>query len=719
MCGAALLWAMPAEAQGEGDKWISCSPPRGIFAETAPRSEIPPGRTALSADQAISEAGGDSLFRGSVVIQRDALTLQADEAKYDQRSGEVTVEGNVVYHGDGVVMQGERAGVNLPQQSGEFEGVVFHFPESHAFGSAEQLSLQSSEHSTLTGVRYTTCSPGQEDWLLSASELQLDQQSNTGEAYHTVFRFKGVPIFYSPYLNFPLAGRKSGLLPPTFGSSEQSGSDTRLPIYWNIAPNYDATFTPRYLSKRGAMLMSEFRYLGENSEGELHADHIGDDKLFGADRNTLSLQHRSHFASGWGTTAVGRRVSDPLYLSDLGTAEGSGDSQLERRFDLHYNGSHWNFLARAQGYQTLSGLEPYRRLPQLRLNGRSTLRPNSLNATLQSEAVHFGHDDDTLTTGSRLDLKPAVSLPLQGAAWYLTPTAAWRYSDYRLENHPAGERFSRSLPILSLDSGLFFDRQTTLGEGAFTHTLEPRLFYLAVPYRDQDALPLFDTALPSPGFDQLFRDNRYNGADRQSDTRQLTTALTTRLLDDASGVERLRASIGRSHYFEDRRVQLNPTDPIETLPHSDIFAELELQPIDLLHLGVNGSYDTEAERNEQLGARVRYQPGSKQLLSLDYRYDETAQLRQGDALLFWPLAQQWQLLGRWRYDLENRENLDQLAGVEYESCCWSLRLIGRNHRDSINTEMERSFYLTFEFKGLGSLGGRLEDALQDGLPTYD
>jgi LPS-assembly protein len=720
--GTGLPFAYGESADGTAEqgpgRWGSCPLPTGIFAEAPPASSGKPGQTELSADEAVSQAGGTSEFRGHVVVQRDGRTLQGDTASYDQQSREVTVEGNIVFHGEGLVMQGDSARMQMENNSGEFSGARFHFPAVHAFGQAEQLTLSDAEHSSLKGVSYTTCPPGHEDWLLSANELQLDQQSNTGEAYQTVLRFKGVPIFYSPYLNFPLTGRKSGLLFPTIGSSDSGGSDVSLPIYWNIAPNADATFTPRNISTRGPMLMNEFRLLTENSKGEIQADYLFDDKIFGADRNYLAVDYSTRFAQGWSSTLLLRRASDALYLNDLGSdVDANTASHLERRLDLNYNDEHWNFLARAQGYQTLSGSEPYQRLPQLVLNGQSTRRPNQLQFTLGSEAVSFAHDT-LIPTGNRLDLKPGVTLPLQGAAWYLKPTAAWRYTGYELKDAPAEERITRSLPIVSLDSGLYFDRETTLAGSAMTQTLEPRLFYLSVPYQDQNTLPLFDTANSDLSFSQLFRDNRFTGADRQGDANQLTTALTTRLLDDDSGKERLRASIGRIHYFADRQVQLNSIDPVETAYYSDLFAELELQPTDRLRLGLDSRYDTERDASRQLSGRLRYQPDARRLLNLNYRYDETPQLTQTDTLLFWPLARQWQWLARWRYDLDHDEDLELLAGVEYESCCWSIRLIGRNHRNSISEEMGHSIYLTFEFKGLASLGGRIEDALGGDLLTY-
>ncbi len=718
--GVPVIEAQSKESDTLAERWFSCPAPIGIFAETPPAAnpEAKPGETALTADKASSLANGKSYFSGNVVVERDGRILRGDEARYDPKAQQIDVEGNVAFYGGSMVMHGERATMSMQQESGEFDGVAFHFPERHAFGQAGKLTFKDANRSVLKDVQYTTCSPGHEDWRLNASKLKLDQESNTGEAYNTVVRFKSVPVFYSPYLNFPLSGRKSGLLPPTIGSSEDSGTDVQLPYYWNIAPNYDATFTPRYLSKRGAMLMSEFRLLTEHTEGEVKGDFLSDDELYGEDRHYLALDHLSRFDNGWSSDLTYHRASDELYLKDLGGYGDNTSSHLQQRLDIQYRDEYWHFLARAENYQALSGDTPYRRLPQLKLNGQSSRKPNQLQFAFESEAVIFDHDDE-VTTGSRVDLKPSLSLPLQGAAWYLKPTAAWRYTHYNLENTLIDEELSRSLPILTLDSGLFFERDTVIANKGLTQTLEPRLFYLAVPHEDQNALPLFDTDHADFRFNQLFRDNRFVGADRQGDANQLTAALTTRFIDNTDGRERLRASIGRTQYYEDREVGLNVGDPIETEEYSDLFAEIEAAPTNALRLGISSRFDTDRERSEELNGRIRYQPDNKRLLSLDYRYDETELLQQTDTLMFWPVARQWQLLGRWRYDLDNAENLDLLAGVEYQSCCWSLRLIGRNHRDTINDDLERSIYLTFELKGLGGLGGRLEDALEEGLLSYE
>ncbi len=713
LCGV-LCYGVAAAQEAES-AWRYCPPPPPLFAAPLPSGELGEGETALEADEVVSQSNGESLLRGNVVVEHDGTTLQGDEARFNQAEKRVTVEGQMRFHGEGLSMSGEGAQLDLEQNSAEFQRVEFYLPEQHAFGSARQFSQQDADHATLKKVRYTTCPPGREDWLLSAGTLKLDQQSNTGEAYNTVFRLGRVPVFYSPYLNFPLAGRKSGLLFPEIGNSESSGSDVRLPLYWNIAPNYDATITPRYLSRRGAMVMGEFRFLTEQSEGQIQADYLPDDQLQGDDRSYLAVDTRSRFHNGWYSQLKLRDASDSLYLEELGDSNvSSASSHLERRLDVGYRDRLWHFLARTQSYQTLNGTAPYQRLPQLKLQGESERLPNRLHYTIDSELVRFAHEEQVVT-GTRLDLKPGISLPLQGAAWYLHPSAAWRYTAYQLEDHPQGESFERSLPILSLDGGLFFEREATLFGTNAVQTLEPRLYYLHVPYEAQDTLPNFDTAVAPRNLSQLFRDNRFNGADRQGDANQLSAALTSRLLDERSGRERLRASIGRTLYLEDREVALGSGDPSGTTRYSDLFAELMVQPLEQLRFNLDLRYDTGKKAQEEVHGRVRYQSGLKRLLALDYHQDVANDLQQGSTLLFWPLARQWQLLGRWRYDLDQSDNLELLAGVEYESCCWSARLFGRQHRTTVNEAMDNSVYLTFGFKGLGSMGDRLEDFLDEGL----
>ncbi len=712
---AILLIAPAIGAAQEDARWSLCPLPQQNDSYSGDAS-LSKGSTRVDADEAYAEADGITRLRGNVVVQRNNAMLLGDQAEYDKRNDLLRLEGNTSYRSGGLRIDSTRAQMDLSKESGNFEQAQFLIRDTHGAGSAERIEVADPQHANLYQLRYTTCDPQDPDWQLKADELLLDRNSNTGEAWHATLSFMGVPFFYSPYLNFPLEGRKSGLLPPTFGTSERNGTDFSLPIYWNIAPNQDATFTPRTITARGGMLMGEYRYLGLQSRAILRGSYLGNDKLYGEDRGYLYLNHRARLGEGWNSTLLYREVSDNEFFRDelAFSDESTSQTHLQRRADLTYNNESWRFLARAQDYQTLSGTSPYQRLPQLRLDSRQPSRRDQLNLSLSSEAVRFAHDS-RVPTGERLDLKPSVTLPLGGAAWFLTPKLAWRYTSYQLTDSTAGDHLERSLPISSLDGGLFFERSLQVSNSPYTQTLEPRLFYLNVPYEDQSDLPRFDTALRDFSFGQLFSDNRFSGADRQADANQLAAALTTRFIDEQSGRERLRASIGQLHYFAERKVGLTDTTPIDTAGTSNLIGELAFSPVDAFSLGVSEEWDPRAEREERLSTRLRYSPEEGKVLSLNYRYHRADQIRQADMTLLWPVTPRWRLLATYRYDLENEGELESIGGLEYQSCCWSLRLVAQERRDAVNEALDHSIYLTLELKGLASLGRGLEENVGRGI----
>lgn len=698
-------------------RWDLCPPVLDARArELPPPSTLDPETTQVTADTAYAEAESITRLRGNVVVQRGSATLLGDTANYNRRSDLLHMLGNVSYRDKGTRIDSEEAQMLLGQESGTFNAARFHFPDGHASGHAGKIIITDKEHARLEQLRYTTCHPDKVDWELKADALELNRETNTGEAWNATLSLKGVPFLYTPYINFPLEGRKSGLLPPTFGNSERNGTDFSLPIYWNIAPNQDATITPRTITRRGAMLMGEYRFLTRNTNGQINGSFLGDDTLYGDDRSYFSLRHNARFGTGWRSNLVYRRASDSdFFLDELAGPEESGSqTHLERRADLHYSDHYWRFLARVQNYQTLSGSAPYQRLPQLRLNGATPERKNRLRLELASEAVRFDHENP-VPTGDRLDVKPALSLPLGGPAWFLTPKLAWRYTSYRLQDYAPGETYERSLPIGSIDGGLFFERSLRLDNTPYTQTLEPRLFYLRVPYEDQDELPRFDTGQSDLSFAQLFSDNRFTGADRQGDADQLTVALTSRLLDERSGRERLRAAIGQVHYYRDREVTLTPGASIATRNSSDIFGEITVTPTDALSFRVTEQWNPDEQQVERLNSRLRYAPGARKVFNLGYRYTREDELHQADMVVLWPINRRWRLLGRHYYDLENEATLDTIGGLEYESCCWSLQVLARAQRNSINEELNHSIYFTLELKGLANLGRSLEESVGRGI----
>ena len=694
-------------------RWRLCPTPLILSpAQRQHLEQLPSGVLHGQAEQLFSEADGPLRLLGRVQLEQQGMQLFSQQADYDRQNDHLLLIDAVMLRSPSMQIKGESASYHPGQQHGTVTQASFFLANSHSFGSAEQLIIHDPQQLELSQLRYTTCPPEQPDWQLRARRLKLNQATNTGEAYHATVRFKGVPIFYSPYLNFPLAGRKSGLLPPTFGSSDSNGTDFSLPVYWNIAPHRDATFTPRHLAKRGNMLGAEYRFLGQQSAGEVYGSLLPNDRQTSEDRSELSLRHQARLSDGWHSELLYRGVSDhAFYHDDLGNPQDDRNaSQLERRFDLRYSDPHWQFLARAQDYQTLDGISPYQRLPQLQLRGSSPRHNNRLHYSLHSEAVSFRHRERQ-PTGERVDLKPALTLPMAGMAWFLTPTLAWRHTEYQLQDHLADVHQVRSLPLTSLDSGLFFERPVALANRRFTQTLEPRLYFLHVPYREQDELPLFDSSRSYFSYAGLFRDNRFNGADRQGDARQITLGISSRLLEDGSGRERASVALAQAHYLEERRVTLEPAQPPETRQQSDIIAELGLSPLDHLSLRLTEQWNPDTRKVEQIGAGMRYTPGQGQAILANYRYYRPEALHQADLTMLWPLGPQWRILAHHNRDLHYRRTMESIAGLEYQSCCWTIRLIGKAQRNSVDDTLNHSIMLTLELKGLANLGSTLEQSI--------
>lgn len=748
LAAAATLLPAPGgaqEAPETGDPWGLCPPVQMPLAVREPGAAAGEDgeRTVLSADRARTDDRDTAVFEGNVQVERAGSRLQADTARYDKRRDTLEAEGEIVYQAPDVVFEAARATVNLGEDSGELEQTRFYYPEMHAFGEAESVQLESPERTRLEGATYSTCPPDKQDWRLKAGRIELDQGTNTGEAWNVTLAFKGLPFAYLPYMNFPLAGRKSGLLAPVYSNSERAGTELAIPYYWNIAPNRDATITPHYIQERGTGLQTEFRYLNWNSAGTITYDFLNDDRLFREellaadgpvngldpddnDRYFLTVNHTQQLTNRWSARLGFQEVSDRLYFEDFNsTLSSTSITHLERRLDLNYRNGGLGFLARAQDYQTLiEGAEPYRRLPQLYLTYTPPPRPWQVNYDLGAEYVTFEHTSRS-PTGSRLDLAPSVSYPLEGAAWFLTPRVQLRHTQYQLDYDPAVAAPdtetdpSRTLPLYSLDGGLFFERDAHLGQTPLIQTLEPRLYYLYVPFEEQSGLPVFDTSDMTFSFAQLFRPNRFNGPDRVGDANQVSATLTTRFLHGDTGQQLAWGSIGQIAYFEDRRVNLRGDEAERST--SDLIGELGANPIPALSLSAAARWNPEEQTEEEWAARVRYAPSEGRELTAAYRLTQGGEVSNTDVLALWPVTPRWHVLGRWYYDRVEERSLDTVVGLEYESCCWSVLLAGRT-RPFTNAdggiESDRTIHLMLQLKGLGNIGRGLDTIISEGILGY-
>ena len=695
-------------------------------APTLPDPALPaprdPADPRLSVDAARSESSTDSptILEGDVRAVQGARTLRADRIEYQRASGALRAEGGLRYRDDRVALSGERAEFELGTDAGRFLAPVFEFVDRPGRGSAAELRALDADRVVIETVRFTGCPPGDESWTLAAEQLRIDRATGKGEADDVLVRFKGVPLFYTPWLSFPVDDRRlTGFLPPQLSGSERHGTELRLPWYWNIAPERDATIAFRPMTKRGLMLENELRYLGQRHRGVVDLEVLSNDAVTGEPRAYGRVRHRSAFGASWTLDLDLAAVSDPQYFEDFGSSlVATTQAYLPRRIDLLSSGTHYAFRARLLDYAITDPTvaladEPYGKLPQLALVAATERGQLGLAYDLGVELTSFTHD--LLVEGVRLDLKPRVSLPLRGPGWFATPALAWRHTSYALSDDPLfPDATDRALPLASFDAGLLFERDLAWG-GGMLQTLEPRLFYLYVPYRDQSDVPLFDTAIPDVHVHQLFRDNRFIGADRQADANQLAAALTSRLIEPGTGRVVLEASLGQISYFADRRVTLGAAP--ETLARSELIAEVASDMTADLSVSAAAVFDPEHLDTARSNLAVRWRPSDRERVDFSYRF-RRGSVEQLDLAVVWPLAPRWRGIARWNYSLLDEATLESLAGIEYESCCWALRIGTRRYVFNRTGETDQTIFLQLELKGLARVGEPLEELLERGTSTY-
>ena len=601
-----------------------------------------------------------------------------------------------------------------------FEGAEFQLGQEGSRGSAQVLEINQEGRLELADVGYTTCPPDSNDWIIEAGDIELDTNSGVGKARNLKLRFQGVPILYAPYLSFPISdARKSGILTPEIGSTGRSGNELSIPYYWNIAENYDATFTPRLLTARGLQMGTEFRYLFEGSDGILQAEYLPDDNRVDDNRHLISFDHQTLFKNGWRNIVDFREVSDNQYFEDLGGSLSiSSITHLNRSVGFDYYGDRWSIAALFQDYQTIDEAilptdEPYRRLPQIVVSGAW---PDSLlgfDFGVGTEIVNF--DRNVGVTGWRLNSTAEARWSLERPGWFFTPGVKWDHTQYQLKDTLPGEVDdpSRTLPIASLDLGLHFERTLNGGTDRI-QTLEPRILYVHVPHRDQDNLPVFDTILPDLNLVQLYRENRYLGVDRITDTDQLSIGVTSRIMDTSSGRELMTATIGQALYLSEQGVAL-PGQTSLVGDSSDYIAELGFLLYDNLNFDVGHQWSESGATQSE--ARLQYRPSSNKILNFAYRFRRDS-LEQGDVSWSWPLSQSWNFVGRYNYSFRDERVLEQFYGLEYESCCWGLRLVSRRYISRRDGTRDSSIGLQLVLKGMMSVGTAADRLLERGILGY-
>ncbi len=679
----------------------------------------------ITSDHAEMYRDGRAILKGDIEVSQGESRLRADLASFDPVSEHFELSGHVRLERPGIQLLGDSAVYNSRTGNARLTGAHFLIPDRGIRGSADTLRSGVGETIKLRDVRYTTCPPDKEDWVLIADRIELDREVGRGSARQATVRFKSVPFLYLPYFTFPLDDRrKSGFLIPDIGNSDRSGFELRTPFYWNIAPNYDLTFSPRLLSKRGIQYNNEFRYLlgSPRTAGEIQLEYLpDDDERDGDNRHFASILHQTRFRNGWWANIDASDASDANYFEDLGSSAAStSQTHLERALEFERNSEHWSLLARFQNFQTIDNTisrddEPYERLPQLIAQGRWPEKWFGTTLGIDSEFVHF--DRDTGVTGQRLDIYPRAELPLRRGGMYLRPAVGYRYTFYDLSDAETGDDDNpdRSAPIYSVDGGMRLERE--IGEKRVVlNTLEPRAQYVYIPRRDQDDIPVFDTLEPDFNLVQLFQINRYAGPDRLGDTNRIALGLTTRVFDTDTGRQYLSATIGQQYFFENESVAL-PGETPNSSGSSDTIAELGFGLFNAWNIDLDLRWDHDTDEFEKAAVRFQYRPKSDRVANLSYRLIEN-QLEQIDLSTAWPLTRRWRAIGRYNYSIRDDSELERFVGLEYQTCCWALRGVYRRLITDREGDRDTSIMLQLELKGLANVGSSVEALLQEGILGY-
>jgi LPS-assembly protein len=632
----------------------------------------------------------------------------------------IEARGNVLFQEPRLTVSAPQGSLNLDSGALWVERARYRIPERHARGEAAEARREQPDVLELEQASFTTCPSGDDAWKLVASRVTLDRAEGIGTARHARFEVRGVPVLYTPYVRFPIDDRRrSGFLTPSIGSTSRSGFQLVLPLYLNLAPNYDATLTGRYLEERGLQGIGELRYLLPGHSGRLAVALLDDGKAERL-RSRFDFQHRSRLTGRWTADLRYQSVSDQRYFTDLGDTLGqTSRTHLARYANLQYSAGTWRLLAQAQDFQTIDPdiapvNYPYQRLPRLDLLGRDPRGPWGLDTAWHGEWVRFGHAEKT--TGMRLDGSLEVRRPFEQPAWHVTPTAGFRVTGYALDGDPSDERPLRALPYGAVEAGLAFERPWS--NGTLVQTLEPRARYLYVPYADQTDIPIFDTNLFDFSYAQLFRNNRFSGADRVGDANQLSLALESALLHPATGRVLAGAGLGQIVYFSDRRVTL-PGRPPDTARFSNLVGEAYMEFGGGWRLQGELQWDPEAALLDRAAVAMRYRDPEQRLFNLAYR-ERFGVLQLFDVSMALPITRHLRGVARWSYDLRNDNTQDALAALEYDTCCWALRLaLRRVFRGDIDGDpYNDSFQFQLVLKGFTSIGDDIDALLARDVVGY-
>ncbi len=716
-------------------------------------AQRPPEESDINAEASSTELQGDDVYlRGGVAVKQGYRRLRGEEAYYNRSEGAGTLTGGIRIREPGILLQGREASFSSDTGEAEIEGSEFVLHQQHIRGAAERLRRDAEGLVHIEDGELTYCAPGDHDWLIRADDMELDLQEGLGTARGAKVELGGVPVIYLPWLRFPLDDRRrTGFLWPDVGSDSRGGVDIATPVYFNLAPNYDALYTPRYIQDRGfnheIALRYQHPYVGSWAVG---GAFLGDDDRYKQERPDLDdhdrwlgkVQHRGLFDQRWRSLVDYSKASDVDYLKDLQTTNlaTQRETSLLQLGSLDYLGDDWLVGMDFQQFQSLADdiREDYKKLPQITGQYRGDRTPFELDPIALAQYSYFDSDDDRVT-GQRLYAETGVTYPMLWQFGFLRPTAKYRYLEYELEDLTPlqdDDNPSAGSALASLDAGLVFERPTRLLGRGLLQTLEPRAFYLYSEYEDQSDQPDFDSAELTFSYNQLFRETRFSGRDRLDDANQLALGLTTRYISDEDGREYLNASLGQIFYFDDRQVRLGPRDPVLDQASSEMAADANFYPNERVTLRSSLVWDPATGNMNAGNMQAGYRRDDGSVFNVGYSYRRplafsSAQpvTEQVNLSAYLPLNARWSVFGAINYSVEADTPVEDLIGIEYDTCCWKVRLLHLRYFDTVpgqntdftdpNLEREYSTQVQFILKGMGGFGNRVTDLLQDMIRGFE
>ena len=709
---------------------------------TAPTDELP---MYLGADEMVGDDQKNTTLDGRASVRRADVVLSAGYLHFNQKNNEITARGDAKLVQDGNVVAGPTMRYNLDTDAGEVGSPQFWLSNGGS-GHGSRAVITNRNEMTIDDAVYTACPCPDPAWYIKSSRVDLNYEENEGVSRNSVLYFKGVPILASPYLTFPIRNeRKSGFLLPTFAITSQTGVDVTIPYYLNLAPNYDATVELRPMSKRGVQLGGQTRYIGESFGGQVAGTYLNRDLLAGNDRWLYSAQHSQSlgrgFYGGWNVSGV----SDDDYFKDfslIGINQAT-TAFLPRTGWVGWSSNYWKARVEYATFQTLGEVTPqYNKVPAISLNG-ARYNVSGFDLNTDNSAIWFSRSSNRFGTplgpnGQRYMSYSSVSYPIVRPGWFITPKAGLHMTRYETDwNQLTGfggvERDNtRTLPIMSVDAGMTFERPMSFfGKGAI-QTLEPRLYYLNVPYRNQSNLPVYDTTLSDFSFSQAFQENIYTGGwDRISNANQLTLALSSRLLDEETGFERATVSVGQRLYFADQLVTLPGEVPRQNV-RSEYLVSATAALTDTLSTRIDLQYNPDDNSWDRAQIVARFNPKRAASISLSYRYQrqptglyQPQGQDQVSVAFQWPLTSQLYTVGRVDYSLLNDSTRNAtprvtqaLAGFEYKGgCCWAARVVYQRYAIDPN-QVNNAIFFQLELGGLGRLGQDPMGLLGKSIPNF-